>query len=193
MGGGGQDTEGYGERPLLYPDEIKEVIKPKGESIPDGGKVICFLGYERPLITMKFDTINHPLFAECGSKYKEYIKNNTYIDKEFAPIWEQRLIDYEKMYSKQEDNEKLSKEQYDKQKEIENKENQDRLARQFEEVNNCPPPVNDEVTDEEYTQYSEEVDSQEYNPVPDYADEDDIDPSIYDETSGVLDSIEEFM
>lgn len=193
MGGGGQDTEGYGERPLLYPDEIKEVIKPKGESIPYGGKVICFLGYERPLITMKFDTINHPLFAECGSKYKEYVKNNTYIDKEFAPIWEQRLINYEKMYSKHEDNDKLSKEQYDKQKEIENKETQERLSREFEEVNNCPPPVNDEVSDDEYIEYSQEADNQEYNPVPDYANEDDIDPSIYDETSGVLDDIEEFM
>lgn len=133
------------------------------------------------------------MFAECGSKYKEYVKNNTYIDKEFAPIWEQRLINYEKMYSKHEDNDKLSKEQYDKQKEIENKENQDRLARQFEEVNNCPPPVNDDVSDDEYIEYSQEADNQEYNPVPDYANEDDIDPSIYDETSGVLDDIEEFM
>ena len=60
-------------------------------------------------------------------------------------------------------------------------------------VNNYPPPVNDEVSDDEYIEYSQEADNQEYNPVPDYANEDDIDPSIYDETSGVLDDIEEFM
>lgn len=193
MGGGGQDTEGFGERPLLYPDEIKEAIKPKGESAKYSGKVICFLGYERPLITMKFDTVNHPLFSEVGSKYSEYIHNNTYIDKVYAPIWEQRLIDYKKMYDTQEQNEKKSQDHYNMQKEIEDKETQEKLSKEFEEVNNCPPPVNDDVSDDEYIEYSQEADNQEYNPVPDYANEDDIDPSIYDETSGVLDDIEGFM
>lgn len=65
-GGGGSDTEAITTRPLLYPDEIKEAVKPKGESIQYDGSCIVWVGYERPFYMYKFDTLNHPLISLVG-------------------------------------------------------------------------------------------------------------------------------
>ncbi len=189
LGGGGQDTEAFSERPLLFPNEIKRAIKPKGESKKYGGNEIVFLGYEEPMFLMKFDTINHPLFKECGSKYPEYIKNNTYIDKEFAPIWEQRLIDYEKMYNGYQEREKVSREEYEKQQSQEDIQKQKELAKAFDAAIS-PPPENDEQNEDEYEEYTTENDREDYNAVPDFYDE--IENDDYDETSGVMNDLEEF-
>ncbi len=189
LGGGGQDTEAFSERPLLFPNEIKRAIKPKGESKKYGGNEIVFLGYEEPMFLMKFDTINHPLFKECGSKYPEYIKNNTYIDKEFAPIWEQRLIDYEKMYNGYQEREKVSREEYEKQQAQQDIQKQKELAKAFDAAIS-PPPENDEQNEDEYAEYTTQNDREDYNAVPDFYDE--IENDDYDETSGVMNDLEEF-
>lgn len=80
--GGGNDTESHANRPLLNPDEIKEAVKAKGESIPYDGKAIIWLGYERPFYINKFDTIKHPKFALLGSDPKfAGAANNTDIEE----------------------------------------------------------------------------------------------------------------
>ena len=188
-GGGGQDTEAFSERPLLFPNEIKRAIKPKGESKKYGGNEIVFLGYEEPMFLMKYDTINHPLFSECGSKYPEYVKNNTYIDKEFAPIWEQRLKDYEKMYNDYQEQENASKEEYAKQQEQLNEEKQLELARAFDAAT-TPPPETDEQNEKEYEEYTANNDNENYEAVPDFFDE--VEDEDFDETSGVMEDLEEF-
>lgn len=173
-GGGGQDTEAMGERPLLYPNEIKRAIKPKGESKKYGGNSIIFLGYEEPLFIMKFDTINHPLFEKCGSKYPQYVHNNTYIDKEYAPVWERRLKDYNQLYSDFTEREQKDKLEFAKQQAEAEAEEQQMLAEMFESASS-PPPVTDELTEADYQQHSVEMDTEDYPPTQEFADDDNSD------------------
>ena len=68
----------------------------------------------------KFDTLNHPLFKECGSKYEGYTQNCTNVEEEYAPIWENRLKEYHKMYQDYTSAEAESKKEYEDMIEAEN-------------------------------------------------------------------------
>ena len=166
QGGGGQDTEAVAERPLLYPDEIKAAIKPKGKSRAYGGNTIVFVGYEYPMFLPKFDTFNHPLFAKCGSKYKEYVHNCTYVEQEYAEIWKKRLVKYKKMYDEYTVMEKQSQKEYAAQTEAEEKE----LENQFGENIPVQPPELPH-TEDEYSEYADSADKEDYEPVDDFDDE----------------------
>ena len=178
QGGGGQDTEAVAERPLLYPDEIKRAIKPKGESKRYGGNTIVFVGYEYPMFLPKFDTINHPLFEECGSKYKAYIHNCTYVEQKYAEIWSNRMVEYKKMYDEYTAMENDSQKEYAAQAETEQLE----LEKQFSESNPIQPPEL-RHSEEEYAEYSENADRVDYEPVDDYEDEPDAE---YDDVAPIV-------
>ena len=166
QGGGGQDTEAVAERPLLYPDEIKQAIKPKGESKKYGGNAIVFVGYEYPMFLPKFDTFNHPLFKECGSKYEGYTQNCTDVEKEYAPIWENRLKEYQKMYHEYAASEEASKKEYEEMTEAENH----ALEEAFANSNPVAPP--DLIpTEEEYERNAQVLDKPDYDLVEDFDDE----------------------
>ena len=166
QGGGGQDTEAVAERPLLYPDEIKQAIKPKGESKKYGGNAIVFVGYEYPMFLPKFDTFNHPLFKECGSKYEGYTQNCTDVEKEYAPIWENRLKEYQKMYHEYAASEEASKKEYEEMTEAENH----ALEEAFANSNPVAPP--DLIpTEEEYERNAQVLDKPDYDHVEDFDDE----------------------
>lgn len=183
QGGGGQDTEAVTERPLLYPDEIKSAIKPKGKSKAYGGSTIIFVGYEKPMYLYKYDTVNHPLFAECGSKYEEYLHNNTYVDKEYSLVWEQRLKSYEEMYSSYNEIEAQSKAEYEEKLRAEEKS----LDEAFQENNpvNAPSPLNQ--TEEEYKEYTVSADKEDYEPVPDF--DDSYDDDVSDDVAPVVEML----
>ena len=170
QGGGGQDTEAVAERPLLYPDEIKAAIKPKGESKVYGGNTIIFVGYEYPMFLPKFDTVNHPLFAQCGSKYEGYVQNCTYVEEEYAPVWEQGLIAYQKMYDEYTEAEQASQQEFAARSEAEEQAEQERLEQAFAASNPVQPPEL-EQTEEEYSTYAENADREDYEPVDDFDDE----------------------
>ena len=166
QGGGGQDTEAVAERPLLYPDEIKQAIKPKGESKKYGGNAIVFVGYEYPMFLPKFDTFNHPLFKDCGSKYEGYTQNCTDVEKEYAPIWENRLKEYQKMYHEYAASEEASKKEYEEMTEAENH----ALEEAFANSNPVAPP--DLIpTEEEYERNAQVLDKPDYDLVEDFDDE----------------------
>ena len=179
---GGQDTVATGERPLLYPDEIKEAIKPKGINRKYGGNTIVFLGYEKPLYAMKFDTVNHPLFAECGSAYSDYVHNNTYVEKEYAPIWQDRLVAYKQMYSDYEYREEQNRSEYN-QAERELKEKEQRELENAFEAAITPPPVNADQSEEEYVEYQLNADKPDYDIVPDFSENEEED--IYDDVAPI--------
>ena len=166
QGGGGQDTEAVAERPLLYPDEIKQAIKPKGESKKYGGNAIVFVGYEYPMFLPKFDTFNHPLFKECGSKYEGYTQNCTDVEKEYAPIWENRLKEYQKMYHEYAVSEEASKKEYEEMTEAENH----ALEEAFANSNPVAPPALI-PTEEEYERNAQVLDKPDYDLVEDFDDE----------------------
>lgn len=185
QGGGGQDTEASGERPLLYPDEIKDAIKPKGKNKNYGGMAIVFVGYERPLFIPKFDTMIHPLFNECGSNYKGFEQNCTNVTEVYAPVWEQRLEEYKKMYDISLAKETADKAEYEKQEEIKQKAQSEELERQFNAVNNIVPPE-PEPTEEEYYNYAYASDRIDYDPVPDF---DDDDEELLDDVAPITDEL----
>lgn len=183
QGGGGQDTEAVAERPLLYPDEIKRAIKPRGKSKKYGGNTIVFVGYEYPMFLPKFDTVNHPLFEECGSKYRAYVHNCTNVEKEYAPVWEQRLLAYNKMYDDNRQFEVQSREEYENMTEAEIKDEQMKLEAEF--LANNPikaPDLEPPTEEEEYENYTFSADRNDYEPVDDFDDEsddfDDIAPIV---------------
>lgn len=136
-GGGGQDTEAYIERPLLYPNEIKKAIKPKGKNRKYGGCCIVFVGYEDPFYLPKFDTPSHPRFAECGSKFKEYVHNCTDISVVYMPVWTQRLLEYHKLYEAHTAKAKDELKEYEKEAILHNEQEQADLEAEFER-NNVP-------------------------------------------------------
>lgn len=98
-GGGGQDSESYVSRPLLYPNEIKRAVKPRGKSRKYGGKCIIFVGYSDPFLIDKFDTLNHPRIGECGSKYDT--KLCTDIKAVYFDVYEMRKQAYEEKKKKE--------------------------------------------------------------------------------------------
>lgn len=167
--GGGQDTEAVAERPLLYPDEIKQAIKPKGESKKYGGNAIIFVGYEYPMFLPKFDTLNHPLFKECGSKYEGFTQNCTNVEEEYAPVWEQRIAAYHEMYDEQLNHEKENKKQYEEETNKKTEEEQTKLEDEFNTNNPIKAP-DLQPTEEEYSEYTYTVDRVDYDEVDDYDD-----------------------
>lgn len=169
MQGGGQDTEAVAERPLLYPDEIKRAIKPKGKSKAYGGNAIIFVGYEYPMFLPKFDTVNHPLFHECGSKYKGYTQNCTNVESVYAPVWEQRIAAYHEMYDEQLNHEKENKKQYEEETNKKTEEEQTKLEDEFNTNNPIKAP-DLQPTEEEYSEYTYTVDRVDYDEVDDYDD-----------------------
>ena len=180
-GGGGQDTEAYIERPLLYPNEIKKAIKPKGKTRKYGGSCIVFVGYEDPVYLPKFDTPSHPRFAECGSKYKEYVHNCTDVSVVYMPIWTQRLIEYHKMYDKHNTQSKEELKAYEEEVEIQKEQEQAELEAEFERNNvQIELPANEEPSEEEYEEYCESVDNGELPPVQDFSDEPNEDDFMFD-------------
>ena len=93
QGGGGQDSENYVSRPLLYPNEIKRAVKPRGRSRKYGGKCIIFVGYNDPFYLDKYDTLSHPKISECGSKFNTDLCSD--IRVVYADIYENRKQTYE--------------------------------------------------------------------------------------------------
>ena len=169
MQGGGQDTEAVAERPLLYPDEIKRAIKPKGKSKAYGGNAIIFVGYEYPMFLPKSDTVNHPLFHECSSKYKGYTQNCTNVESVYAPVWEQRIAAYHEMYDEQLNHEKENKKQYEEETNKKTEEEQTKLEDEFNTNNPIKAP-DLQPTEEEYSEYTYTVDRVDYDEVDDYDD-----------------------
>lgn len=170
MQGGGQDTEAVAERPLLYPDEIKRAIKPKGSSRKYGGNTIVFVGYEYPMFLPKFDTVNHPLFEQCGSKYQGYRHNCTNVETEYAPVWKERLEEYKMMYNEYTEAEKVSQQEYQAKSEAEEQAEQKQLEKEFD-VNNPIQTPELIPTEEEYEAYSIQADVDDYDPVDDFDEE----------------------
>lgn len=190
-GGGGQDTEAYIERPLLYPNEIKKAIKPKGKNRKYGGCCIVFVGYEDPVYLPKFDTPSHPRFVECGSKHKEYVHNCTDVSVVYMPIWTQRLIEYHKMYDKHNTQSKEELKAYEEEVKIQNEQEQAELEAEFERNNvQIELPANEEPSEEEYEEYCESVDNGELPPVQDFSDEPYEDDFMFD-ISPVVEKIKE--
>jgi len=89
-GGGGSDSESYIQRDLLAPDEISQVIKPKGKTKRYGGNCIVFVDEFKPFFLCKYDTMSHPLFPVTGSSFPNGIPNNTNINEVYASIKQQR-------------------------------------------------------------------------------------------------------
>ncbi len=86
--GGGSDTESTATRALLNPDEIKEAVKPKGDSIKYDGSCIIWVGYERPFYLLKYDTLSHPLMNKVGGPVDTpYCKNNTNINDVYGGLY----------------------------------------------------------------------------------------------------------
>lgn len=85
-GGGGSDSESYVQRDLLAPDEISQVIKPKGKTKRYGGNCIVFVDEFKPFFLCKYDTMSHPLFPVTGSSFPNGIPNNTNINEVYASI-----------------------------------------------------------------------------------------------------------
>lgn len=191
QGGGGQDTEAYIERPLLYPNEIKKAIKPKGKNRKYGGCCIVFVGYEDPFYLPKFDTPSHPRFAECGSKFKEYVHNCTDISVVYMPIWTQRLLEYHKLYDARTAQAKDELKEYEKEIELQNEQEQAELEAEFER-NNTPVelPDTEEPSEEEYEEYCDSVDNGELVPVQDFYEGESEDDLMYD-ISPVIEKIKE--
>lgn len=177
-GGGGQDTEASGERPLLYPSEIKDAIKPKGKNKQYGGMTIIFVGYEKPLYLPKYDTINHPLFNSCGSNYPGFEDKCTNVQTEYEPLWKQRLKEYKKMYDKHLLQEAANIEAYEQEQQRAAQEANENLERQFNKVNKIVPPEL-EPSEEEYEDYAYSADRADYEPVDDF--DEDYDVEYYDE------------
>lgn len=94
QGGGGQDSENYVSRPLLYPDEIPKAVKAKGKSRKYGGKCFVWVGYNDPFYLDKYDTLSHPRIADCGSKYD--VTLCTDIREVYGDIYEKRKSEYDK-------------------------------------------------------------------------------------------------
>lgn len=184
QGGGGQDTEASGERPLLYPDEIKEAIKPKGKNRKYGGNSIVFVGYEKPMFLPKFDTANHPLFSKCGSQYEEYSHNNTYASAEYAEVWKNRLVKYKEMYDKHFSYEEDNKKEYESKKIVADAKLNKELEEEFLANNPIVPPSPKDLTESEYAEYTNSADRINYEPVPDF---DDSEPDeILDEVAPIV-------
>lgn len=93
QGGGGQDSENYVSRPLLYPNEIPKAVKAKGKSRKYGGKCFIWIGYNEPFYLDKYDTLSHPRITECGSKYDTALCTN--IVDVYGDIYEKRKSEYE--------------------------------------------------------------------------------------------------
>lgn len=89
-GGGGSQGENYIQRDLLAPDEISQVIKPKGKTKRYGGSCIIFVDEFKPFFLCKYDTMSHPLFPVTGSSFPNGIPNNTNINEEYASVKQQR-------------------------------------------------------------------------------------------------------
>lgn len=91
--GGGQDSENYVSRPLLYPDEIPKAIKSRGKSKRKyGGKCFVWVGMNDPFYLDKFDTKSHLRISDCGSKYDTRLCSD--ITKVYADIYDQRKQAY---------------------------------------------------------------------------------------------------
>lgn len=139
--GGGQDSENYVSRPLLYPDEIPKAIKSRGKSKRKyGGKCFVWVGMNDPFYLDKFDTLSHPRIRECGSKYDTRLCSD--ITKVYADIYEQRKQVYLDKQAKR----------------------ADELENLFEDA--APPelePVVEEVqpSDEEVDEFEDEVEDEE--------------------------------
>lgn len=94
QGGGGQDSENYVSRPILYPDEIPKAVKAKGASRKFGGRCFIWVGYNDPFYLDKYDTLSHPRVAECGSKYNTALCTD--IKDVYGKINEERKKAYER-------------------------------------------------------------------------------------------------
>lgn len=186
QGGGGQDTEAVSERPLLYPDEIKKAIKPNAKTRKYGGSSIIFVGYEYPMYLCKFDTVNHPLFAECGSKYPSYRKNNTYVEEVYTPIWEKRIKQYNEMYCELKENDEISKKNFDIQAEIQNESEQKQMEKEFNANNPVIAPALI-PTEKEYKDYTYSSDRADYDLVSDF--DDDYDDEIYEDIAPIVEKL----
>lgn len=94
QGGGGQDSENYVSRPLLYPNEIPKAVKARGKSRKYGGKCFIWIGYNEPFYLDKYDTLSHPRISECGSKYDTALCTD--IKDVYGGIYDERKKAYEK-------------------------------------------------------------------------------------------------
>lgn len=119
----------------------------------------------------KFDTKNHPLFAQCGSKYPGYRQNCTNVEEVYAPVWEKRLESYNEMYNLNRDADEVSKQDYEEQIETENAAEQQHLEEEFTSNNPIQAPEL-EPTEEEYAKYAYSADRADYEPVDDFDDDD---------------------
>lgn len=94
QGGGGQDSENYVSRPLLYPNEIPKAVKARGKSRKYGGKCFIWIGYNEPFYLDKYDTLSHPRISECGSKYDTALCSD--IKDVYGGIYDERKKAYDK-------------------------------------------------------------------------------------------------
>ncbi len=108
QGGGGQDSENYVSRPILYPDEIPKAVKPRGKSKKFGGRCFVWVGYNDPFYLNKYDTLSHPRIDECGSKFNTTLC--TRIADVYGQINEKRKSEYER---KKKDEAKKTSELFD--------------------------------------------------------------------------------
>ena len=95
----------------------------------------------------------------------------------YAPLWKKRLADYTEMYEAH-----FSRE---KEKEAEAyEEEQRKLEAEFEGYNTQRNlPADRQPTEEEYQSYCEQADVEDYEPVPDYYEDDFEDDMMFDDIS----------
>ena len=146
-GGGGSDTQAMATRPLLYPNEIKRAVKPKGDTIKYDGSCIVWVGYEEPFYMPKFDTLNHPLIGQVGGPYgtPQYV-NNTDIRNIYVKRFDTKKADYERSRVEQFENMKAEETAIQQKKEAEEVQEQMSLNEQFYSLLEEQPqlPLSDE-------------------------------------------------
>lgn len=151
-GGGGSDSENYIQRDLLMPDEISQVVKPKGKSKRYGGSCIIFVDEFRPFYMPKFDTMSHKIFPEAGSSYPKGIPNNTNIQETYGKVkaarsskYKQTLTDF---FDSNKEKEEQAKAEYEAEKQAQDDAEQAELNSMFSMDDFKDVPTEDNTVDE---------------------------------------------
>lgn len=148
--GGGNDTESHAGRPLLNPDEIKDAVKPKNESIPYDGRAIVWIGYERPFYLLKYDTLHHPKFPLLGSSPEfSGVVNNTDIEEVYGAKFIAKKKAHQKLLAEQRKQSDEEAVEMDEQSKIATEKEQQRLKEKFEQQIEGveAPPLSDDDED----------------------------------------------
>ena len=170
-GGGGSDSESYIQRDLLAPDEISQVIKPKGKTKRYGGSCIVFVDEFKPFFLSKYDTMSHPLFSVTGSSFPNGIPNNTNINDVYASIKQQRHEHHQQVltdfFAKSKDDEEQAVAEYEAEEAARDAAEQEELnKRYFDDDFEDNEPNEDDLNEMTAESFSE-LEVEDVNPIMD--------------------------